>query len=239
MSWLVGAPFAHRGLHSGKCVPENTIAAFDAAIQRGYPIEMDVHLLSSGEWIVFHDDDLKRLTGSSVQTSEIAFTNLKTIKILESDQGIPTLEEVLFHVNGRVPLLIEVKGAGHPDKLSSALCNMVDRYRGDFAVQSFDPYFLRSLRKRSPAILRGQLSGVLMHSKTSQISRFLLRRLFSNILSQPNFISYESSGLPNAWVKIHRNLFNVPILAWTVRNAAERRRVSGYCDNIIFEGFTP
>lgn len=235
-SWLVETPIAHRGYH-GKTAPENSMLAFAKAIERGYAIELDVQLLSDDTVVVFHDDSLARMTGNDGYIKYLTKQDLKALNLKGSKEKIPTLKEVLDFVDGRVPLLIEIKNKYKVGKLEQALIDILKNYNGEFAVQSFNPYSLGYFKEHAPHILRGQLSGYLKNTALSWIERFILKRMKLNKkISQPHFISYEGVTLPNRFVKKFKNL---PLLAWTVRSKEEYHKVVKYCDNIIFEKFDP
>ena len=163
--------------------------------------------------------------------------DLDILKIKNSKEKIPTFEEVLNFVDGRVPLLIEVKNNDKPGELEKKLIEMLKNYNGEYAVQSFNPYVLEYFYKHAPEIKRGQLAGYFKKDKLTFFKKFALKRMLLNKkISHPDFISYESKHLPNRFVKKYNDL---PLLAWTVKNQSEYMKVVKYCDNIIFEGFEP
>ena len=235
-SWLVEIPIAHRGLHD-KNIPENSLSAFSKAIEKGYAIELDVQLISDGTVVVFHDKSLSRLIGNDGYVKFLNKEDLKILKFKNSKEHIPTLKEVLELVDGKTPLLIEIKNEAKVGKLEQSVIDLLKNYKGDFAVQSFNPFSLQYFKNHAPVILRGQLSGSFKGEKLSFIKKFLLKRMALNKnVSEPNFISYESTTLPNRFVKKYKN---IPLLAWTVRSKEEYMKVIKYCDNIIFENFIP
>ena len=235
-SWLLKQYVAHRGLHNN-IFPENSIPAFDNAIKHGFAIELDVHLLSDGTVAVFHDDSLKRMTGKNGMIKELKFEDLQNCKLSGTDFCIPTFNQVLDLVNGKVPLLIEIKNDKKVGLLESKLIDMLKSYKGQFAVQSFNPYSLAYFKKNAPEIKRGQLAGFFKGEQLSFVKKFVLKKLLLNkTVSCPDFISYEAEKLPNKYVEKYNDL---PILAWTIRNTRQHQKVKKYCDNIIFEGFEP
>ena len=140
-SWLVEQPIAHRGLHD-KDTPENSLAAFSKAIEAGYPIELDVRLIADGTVVVFHDNSLSRLTENDGYIKFLNKEDLKYLTLKDSEEKIPTFEEVLNLVNGQVPLLIEVKNESKVGQLESKVIELLKDYKGEYAVQSFNPYVL-------------------------------------------------------------------------------------------------
>ena len=235
-TWLVETPIAHRGLHD-KNTPENSLSAFAKAVEKGYAIELDVQLLADGTIVVFHDDSLARMTGNDGYIKYLNKDDLKALKLKGSKETIPTFEEALKVIDGRVPVLIEIKNQYKVGKLEQEVIDILKNYQGEYAVQSFNPFSLGYLKEHAPNILRGQLSGTFKHSKLAWIKRFLLKRMrFNKKVSEPHFISYEASALPNRFVRKYKKL---PLLAWTVRSKEEYLKVVKYCDNIIFEKFDP
>lgn len=235
-SWLVESPIAHRGLHD-KVTPENSLPAFQKAIDAGYPIELDVQMLADGTVVVFHDESLSRITGNDGYLKFLTKGDLEMLHLNGTKETIPTFEEVLKLVNGKVPLLIEVKNSGKVGELEKSVIELLKDYKGEFAVQSFNPFVLKYFADHAPQIARGQLAGYLRGEKLPFIQKFALKRMLLNKkTSRPDFISYESRCVPNRFVRKYKKL---PLLVWTVRNQAEYLRVVKYCDNVIFEGFEP
>ena len=158
-SRLFTTPIAHRGLHSEE-VPENSLLSYEKAIEKNFPIEIDVRIIDDGTVIVFHDDTLGRMTDKDGYVSNLKSTDLPQLNLLGTDQTVPTLEQVLELVNGKVPLLIETKVSAKIGDLESKVIAMLKTYGGEFAVQSFDPYSLEYFRKHEPDFVRGQLSSL-------------------------------------------------------------------------------
>ncbi len=234
-SFLINKYIAHRGLHDEEN-PENSLGAFQRAIDADYAIELDVHQISDGTLVVFHDETLSRITGKDGYTEQLTKESLSTYNLNGTKYTIPTLDEVLQLVNGKVGLLIEVKNTGKVGSLESALYEKLKNYSGDFAVQSFNPFVLEWFYKNAPDIPRGQLSSFFTHTKLGLIKKFALKRMIYIKKFGINFISYEAKRLPNRFVNKYRNL---PLLAWTIRSQSEYMEVAKHCDNIIFEGFEP
>ena len=239
-SWLVETPIAHRGLHD-KVSPENSLSAFSKAIEKGYAIELDVQLLSDDTVVVFHDESLSRMTGNDGYIKFLNKEDLKVLKLAGSKEHIPTFEEVLKLVDGKTPLLIEIKNSSTKiGKLEQSVIDMLKNYKGEYAVQSFNPLSLGYFKNHAPNILRGQLSGSYKGEDFAGVSRlrkfFLKRMMLNKSVSEPNFINYEAKALPSRFVRKYKHL---PLLAWIVRSKEEYLKVIKYCDNIIFENFIP
>ena len=234
-SWLVERCIAHRGLHNDE-FPENSLGAFQNSIVNGYPIELDVHIISDGTLVVFHDDSLSRMTGKDGYLKNLTKSDLENYHLADTEYTIPTFEDVLTLIDGKVPLLIEVKNTNKVGALETKLLEMLRAYKGEYAIESFNPYVLEWFKKNAPDILRGQLAGFFKGEKLAFIKRFALKRMVLNKIAKPDFIAYEASRLPNRFVKKYKSL---PLIAWTVRSQKEYMKVVQYCDNVIFENFEP
>lgn len=236
-SWLTTRAIAHRGLHNDSC-PENGMSAFQNAIDANYPIELDVKSLDDGTAVVFHDNNLSRMTGTDGYIGNLKLEDLAPLKLLKSQDGIPTFAQVLSLVDGKVPLLIEIKNDNKVGTLEKSVLELLKTYKGEYAVQSFNPYSMEFFKLNAPHIWRGQLSCFFRGEKSlSFVKRFALKRMMLNKkISSPDFISYNFRDLPNRYVQKFSDL---PVLAWTVRCDTDFERVKDYCNNIIFEGFVP
>lgn len=244
-AWITQRPIAHRGLHNAAAgAPENSLAAFQRAVDAGYPIETDVHLLTDGRLAVFHDFTLKRMTGDPRDVAVCTSAEIVALRLGGTDQHVPLLEEVLALVNGRVPILIEIKTRSRTDRrLEKALAAALDKYSGPVAVQSFNPYSLKWFAKHRPNIARGQLATDFNSPDTAELDlpwyqKTALRHLLLSGQSRPSFIAYDARALP-AWAVNQKRAAGLPVLAWTVRANADKSAAAAYCDNIIFEGWMP
>ncbi len=235
-SWLVENYIAHRGLHN-KENPENSLGAFQRAINGNYPIELDLHIIKDGTIVVFHDKTLSRITGQDGYTSSLTKEDLKRHKLAGTEFSIPTLEEVLTLVNGQVPLLIEIKNNGKTYELESKLIERLKTYNGQFAIQSFNPYSVGYFAKNAPEICRGQLSSFFKGEKMNALQKMALKRMiFNKKISKPHFISYNVENIPNS---ICKKIKKIPLIVWTVRSQEQYINAAKYVDNIIFENFEP
>ncbi|MCB0637559.1 MAG: hypothetical protein KDC54_13110 [Lewinella sp.] len=234
--WLHHKPIAHRGYHDNKLsVPENSLAAFTAAIDAGYAIELDVQLIKDGTVIVFHDQGLERACGRPGQVSNLSREQLRVMRLFQSTETIPTLTEVLALVDGRVPLLIELKNATTSRELEKAVLAVLGDYDGPFALQSFNPLAVRWLKKQQPELLVGQLVTVVDGGGPRQ---WILNALSFSRRRQPDFLAFDATHLPHPKVAQYRES-GLPVLAWTVQSPAQYEAIAAHCDNIIFEGFVP
>ncbi len=234
-SWIAAYRYAHRGLH-GEGVPENSMYAFRRAAESGYGIELDVHLSSDGVPVVIHDDNLKRMTGMDRAVSALDAKTLSNLFLAGSKEGVPLFEDVLHMVNGRVPLLIEIKSRGKAGELEEKTWALLKQYDGLFAVQSFSPYSLGWFSAHAPEVLRGQLSSAFrdLSEPLPAYQVFGLKHLLTNFMARPNFISYEIDDLPRKVVSRLRKK-GLPILGWTIRTEEQLKKANRYCDTVIFE----
>ena len=234
--WLTRIPIAHRGLHdAARGVMENSLPAFRAAARAGYPAELDVRLLADGEIVVFHDQNLDRLTGASGPISALTSRDLGRV-LLPGDAPIPLLGDVLAAIAGATPLLIEVKNEGEVGGLEERVVALLASYRGAYAVQSFHPGTVKYWRDHAPDTPRGLLAGDFRDEKVDEATRNQLRNMESIDECEPDFIGYDIRLVPNQPVARARAR-NIPILGWTARTYAEAERALQNCDNVIFEGF--
>lgn len=226
--------FAHRGLHNA-LMPENSLAAFEHAIQKGYGIELDVHLNASGDIVVFHDETTNRMTGKEGCICNVKTSELDSYKLNGTNQTIPLLKNVLSLVNGAVPILLEIKNEGKVGLLEQTVIDTLAPYGGTILVQSFNPFTLRYFARHAPQYLRGQLSGHFKEDKMNAAKRFVLKYMLLNMASKPNFISYDKRYLTMR--KLRRT--KLPLFAWTVTSQAEANQLMPFCTHLIFEQFEP
>ena len=230
--------FAHRGYHSSShLIPENSIAAFKAAARLHYGIELDVHLTKDGQVAVFHDDTLDRLCGVTGRIESYTYSELQQLFLLHTSEKIPLLSEVLSFIDGRVPLLIELKIPGRSVRICEKTYEILKTYNGPFLIQSFNTMGLHWFRLHAPHILRGQLSSNLTASPTREpyILKFMAKHLLFNFLGRPDFISYKLKDLPEISVWICRRVFQTPVAVWTLRTEKARTLGSLHYDMQIFE----
>ncbi len=233
--WLTEYLYAHRGLHN-EAYPENSMASFMNAVEKGYGIELDIHLSKDGEIMVFHDERLDRMTGKSGKVSDYTAQELIEMKLGNTKHTIPTLKDVLRQVNGKVPLLIETKNEINVGDLEQKLSEILETYHGKYAVQSFSPFSIGWFKKNAPHVLRGQLSSEFREGveEIAHVELKILQKLFTNFLCRPNFISYEVCGLSQIRLQRFRKT-GIPVLAWTVRSESEQQKRKPLYDTIIFE----
>jgi glycerophosphoryl diester phosphodiesterase len=237
--WLTAKPYAHRGLHNDER-PENSLAAFGAAVKAGFGIELDVNLSGDDQVMVFHDRDLQRLCGRNDEVAGLSAAALQQIPLLQSHDTIPTLAQTLLQIAGKVPVSIELKGFGNPPhNLEMGVCQLLKDYRGPAAVLSFNPYELAWFAREAPEIIRG------MNSKhynggdpIASLEKFRRQRFIDAAGAAPDFFTYNCRDLPY-WAAENIRQMGRPLFGWTVGSAGEYGRIKDCVDNIIFEGFKP
>ncbi|MDP1699804.1 MAG: glycerophosphodiester phosphodiesterase family protein [Aestuariivirga sp.] len=241
--WLVARPIAHRGLHTkSKGIIENTAGAFEAAIKGNYAIECDVQLTADGEAIVFHDDDLERLTESKGPVKALTTKALQKVKLKATSDCMQTLAELLEQVDGRATLVIELKSLWDGnDALASRALQVLENYDGPYCLMSFDPDVVACLRGLSPETVRGIVADRTTdpyYNILPMAKRYAMRNFAHLAETQPHFVSYNWRELPFEPVTEIRNAGH-PVITWTLRSKEEASQALRYCDQITFEGYTP
>jgi glycerophosphoryl diester phosphodiesterase len=239
---LLGRRYAHRGWHDKPAIPENSLPAFRRALDRGWGAELDVHLLRDGTLAVFHDSDLRRCTGEAGNIEDLDREGLSRLRLEGTEEPVPLFDEVLALFEGKAPLIIELKShKGNHKALTEAVIARLDRYRGDFCVESFDPRVLMVLRKDRPAILRGQLSMDFRPGGEPMPGwqRFVLRNLLMNFLTAPDFIAYRFEDRQRLALKLCRGVWGVKEASWTLRAMADLEAAEAAGAMPIFECFDP
>lgn len=231
--------FAHRGLFAlDQSVPENSLAAFDAAIAKGVGIELDVQASADLELYVFHDDDLKRMCGVEGLLEEKPSEALNALRLMTTDQPIPHFSEVLNRVNGQVPLLIEIKTTTRRYETVSAVLSLLKTYDGPYAVCSFDPLILLQLKTLDPYILRGlNMEASLRKPHFDLKTRVVLEYALMNFLIRPDYLSVDYTHR-NLTYRLHRLLGGFGMM-WALPSLDAERSIARNCETVIFEGYLP
>lgn len=240
MEQLSFLPVAHRGLH-GEHSPENSMSAFRAAIKAGYAIETDVRLSKDGALVLFHDDGLARMTGDSRNVIDCTLKELSSLNLDGTAEKIPTLQDFLEEIAGRVPILLEIKNV--PKANSQTFCLAISKafegYAGEYAVQSFQPLYVKNYKKLCPDIPCGLLTEAKPRPEEfrppfARLKKHIVSHMSLNFWLKPDFLSFD---FQNPTKKIKR--FKGRKFCWTVRSKEDELLARTYCDNIIFEGFLP
>ncbi len=231
--WLTAQKVAHRGLWTGGPVrPENSLAAFDAAADAGFAVELDVHSSADGVTVVIHDSELERMTGEDALVEDLTVAELGDLRLLGGEQRIPTLEEALALVDGRVPVFVEIKNEGDVGALEDDVAAQLAAYSGEACVMSFNPYSLGRVAEAEPDIVRGQLASRFKGEDLPWYQKLLLANMAMNWTSRPDFIAYDIDALPCPGVTV-QTWRGRPILGWTIDDADELAHAEKYCDGFI------
>ena len=243
---LMGYDYAHRGLWNTNDPgeqnrPENSLAAFRAAVDKGYGIELDVHRTKDGALVVHHDDSLKRMTGVDIRIADSTLADVRACK-LPNGEPIPTYDEVLDVVAGRIPMVVEVKvEQGNHAELCRAVNERMQRYTGPWCLESFSPSAVKWFRLNAPEVIRGQLA--FDHAGQGKTAFLFLRNLgiatmLQNWYARPDFIAFEAKSVKWHSLPIHLLRLMKPwFVAWTVRSQADMDKYRKNWDLQIFEKF--
>ena len=214
IDFLKRSVIAHRGLHNSQ-IPENTLPAFVKCVDKNYIIELDIHILSDNTIVVYHDHNLKKLTGVNKVIETLTYAQLSKIKI-DKKYTIPTLEQVMHIVDGKVPILIEIKDVDNKSKFEEELVKILDNYKGEFAIQSTNPFVIDWFYKNRKDYVIGLI-----------VFNDLNYKLVKKYVNKIDFISVYKKQLP---FKI-----NKLVLGWTIRKQSEYEKYKYLCDNLICE----
>lgn len=233
LAWLTARPIAHRGLHDGnRAVWENTLTAFARAVEKNYAIECDVLISKDGVPMVLHDSDLRRLTGKDGLVCDLTSAQLQARKIGGTGDHVPSLREMLDLVEGRVPLVIELKGdPGNDARLVRAVARELQGYKGHAALMSFDHHLLRQCAADAPGLPLG-LTAEGMRDQD-------IEDHFSMLAHGISFVSYYVHHMPNRFTSFVRDRLNMPLITWTIRDDAALAKTYELADQATFEGILP
>ncbi|MQB43158.1 glycerophosphodiester phosphodiesterase [Rhizobium sp. ICMP 5592] len=232
IAWLTERPVAHRGYHDmNKQVWENTLSAFSRAIEAGFAIECDLHYASDGVPVVFHDDDLQRVCNLPVEVRDRTSGELGLLSIGGTKDKIPTLKQLLRLCDGKVPLVLELKGReGDDEGFAETVLEVLEGYKGHVALMSFDHWLLKDLKVLNapyPVGLTAEGNKPETFFKHDEAMQLGL-----------DFISYFYGHLPNPFITAQRQR-GIPVITWTVRDEAARQHTFANADQMTFEGFDP
>lgn len=239
---LDGWLYAHRGLHDNRTeAPENSLRAFRLAVEHGYGIELDVQLTKDLVPVILHDYNLKRACKTDLKISEHNYEELRQFKLFNSQERIPTFREVLTLVDGRVPLIIELKIPWGAAKLCEAVSAVLKEYKGVYCIESFNPFGLIWYKKHQPEVVRGQLSTDFNKEKLAgnKFQYFILKHLLMNFMSKPDFIAYHYVYKNDLSFTICRKLYRVKTVAWTIQSQKDYNSSRRYYELFIFDSFIP
>jgi len=237
--------YAHRGLHDNSTdAPENSVKAFQYAVDAGFGIEMDIQLTKDNIPVVFHDFTLDRVCGVAGKVCNYSFEELQQFTLFDSEERIPRFEEVLKLVDGKVPLIIELK----IEWTDVSICPIADKllgdYKGMYCVESFNPLGIWWYRKNRPRLVRGQLADAFIKEGekkdgNSRLIYFLIQNLLFNFLVKPDFVAYHHKYPNNLSRKICHGLYRNTAVAWTIKSGEELEQAKKHFDLFIFDSFVP
>ncbi len=237
----MGALYAHRGLHDNETdAPENSMKAFRLAVESGFGIELDVQLTKDGIPVIFHDSTLERMCGVPGRLDAYTYEQLQKLRLLKTQEKIPTLEEFLKMVNGRVPLIVELKVDWTDLSLCPAVQRMLSAYRGVYCIESFNPLVLLWYRRYHRQVMRWQLStNFRRDGEYKSLFHFFLTHLLTNWATGPDFIAYNCKFKEEPGRRICRKLYRNLAVAWTVKNEKQLESLKKDFDLFIFDSFIP
>ncbi len=233
--------YAHRGLHDDNHkVPENSMEAFRRAVENGYGMELDIQLTKDKIPVVFHDYTLMRMCGKAGKVNEYTYEELQQFPLANTEERIPKFEEVLKLVDGRTPLIVELKIEATDCSLCPAADKLLHEYKGMYCIETFNPLGLWWYRRHRKNVVRGQLSTAFLREKkyTSPL-HYLMQVLLLNFVGRPDFIAYNHHYADVLSRRICCGLFGAMSVAWTIRSEAELQRARKSFELFIFEGFRP
>ena len=236
-----GVYYAHRGLHDNESeAPENSLPAFKKAVKAGYGIELDVQLTKDRVPVVFHDFTLERACGKPGKVYEYTYEELQQFPLFQSNERIPKFEEVLKVVDGKVPLIVEIK----LEWMDLTVCAFVDKllkeYKGMYCIESFNPLVLTWYRRYHNDVLRGQLSDAfLKEGEYRGVLYWILQNLLLNWMTKPDFVAYNHKYADNLSRRLCRQLYKNMAAAWTIKSQQELEAAKEEFDIFIFDSFIP
>ena len=236
-----GVYYAHRGLHDNESeAPENSLPAFKKAVKAGYGIELDVQLTKDRVPVVFHDFTLERACGKPGKVYEYTYEELQQFPLFQSNERIPKFEEILKAVDGKVPLIVEIK----LEWMDLTVCAFVDKllkeYKGLYCIESFNPLVLTWYRRYHNDVLRGQLSDAfLKEGEYRGVLYWILQNLLLNWMTKPDFVAYNHKYADNLSRRLCRKLYKNMAAAWTIKSQQELEAAKEEFDVFIFDSFIP
>ena len=236
-----GVYYAHRGLHDNESeAPENSLPAFKKAVKAGYGIELDVQLTKDRVPVVFHDFTLERACGKPGKVYEYTYEELQQFPLFQSNERIPKFEEILKAVDGKVPLIVEIK----LEWMDLTVCAFVDKllkeYKGMYCIESFNPLVLTWYRRYHNDVLRGQLSDAFQKEGEDRgVVYWMFQHLLLNCMSRPDFEAYNHKYADNLSRRLCRKLYKNMAAAWTIKSQQELEAAKEEFDVFIFDSFIP
>ena len=239
MAIYLERPIAHRGLHDD-LIPENSMLAFERAQEAGFSIELDVRITKDGIPVVFHDKDLRRMTGASGLVEQYTLKSLKKLKLLNTSHTIPTYEEVLECLSDETIIITEVKNEGHDNLINEEIAKIIDKRDKKVCVQSFNVFTLKWYRENYNFLPLGLLTTDKFGDfKLSFLKKQMVRSMLLAPVVRPDYVGLNHESFSTYQLNFVSQLTNAHMLFWTIRSKADYQKIKNVADNIIFEGFNP
>lgn len=227
---LENLTIAHRGVFNNKNIPENSILAFKTALKENYPIEFDIQMTKDNKLIVFHDDNLKRMTGKDIIVSEVDYKDIKNMYLLKTKQKIPTFKEVLKLVNGKVLLDIEIKTTKRKKEIVNKVLEELESYKGEVLLKSFDPIIMKKIKRKTK---KKYTIGLLIDDHyDKKIINFIFKKGLPLKYLRPNFIAVNKKMLNKFYYYKMSKKYNIFI--WTVTSHIQKEHYKKEYNNINF-----
>ncbi len=237
---FVGTFFAHRGLHTKDLsVPENSLAAFKAAADAGYGLELDIQLSKDGHVMAFHDDTVDRLCKATGNVNEFTAQELKEMKLLDTEETIPYFKDVLDTVAGKAPIMVELKPTlTHRDELCEKTYELLKNYDGEYFIESFDPNILVWFKKNAPEVIRGQLVDTMKnYVGVPLFERLILSHVFMNFAAKPHFIGHGLDG--KSFAVLLSEGMGALKSCWTSDDTRDTEKLHRENHSVTFEFYMP
>lgn len=231
---------AHRGLFNNVDLPENSYPAFEAAIDKNFGIELDVQLTKDNQLVVFHDGNINRMCGVKKKISSLTYEQLSSYKLLDTDLSVPLFEDVISLIDGKVPVIIEIKAHGAFMKATKMLVKRLESYKGIYCIQSFNPAIIRWLKVNKPDITRGILSNdYLRLPKKTLTQKLIVSNLLFNAWCKPDFISYNHEYPSKIALKVCKSFYNCNMVGWNIKSSENLDYAKKFFEVYIFDSFVP
>ncbi len=240
LKWIQNNLIAHRGLYTkDQSVPENSIASYKKALEKGYSIELDINVLKDGTVLAFHDYHFNRLCNDPRELRDVTYDECKDFTLFGTHEKIAKFTDVLNLVKGQVPLLIELKPHGDVIFLCESFMQSIKDYHGVWAVFSFHPKVVSWFKKNYPDVIRGQISEYFKDDQNmSSFAKYLMKAMFFNRFTKPDFVSYGIYDMPNKYLdRIKKK--GITVISYAARSQEDFDFVKSHYHNTVFEFFEP
>lgn len=233
--------YAHRGLFDNETdAPENSMKAFEKAVEAGFGIEMDVQLTKDKQAVVFHDGKLMRMCGAKGNVSDYTYEELSSFTLANSEEKIPLFKDVLKMIDGRVPLIIEYKIEDTNPEVCEIGNEILKEYQGIYCMESFNPFGVLWYKKHRPDIVRGQLSEKFWKNDNKKLLIYwIVGNLLTNFATKPDFVAYNALHYDNLSRRICRKFYKNLAVTWTIKSQEQLDGIKDEFDLFIFDSFVP